>query len=125
MDPITLIVAALAAGAATGVQGTAAMAVKDGYAGLKALVKKRLAGRPDAEVILARHETAPDTWQAPLAAELSQAGADRDPGLVAAAQALMELIESAGSRAGNITVNAPGAKNVISGHGSVFHGDIH
>ena len=89
MDPITLIVAALAAGAAAGVQGAAASAVQEAYAGLKALVKRRFAGRPDAELILARHERAPQTWQAPLAAELSDVGADRDRDLLAAAQALI------------------------------------
>ena len=50
MDPITLIVTALAAGAALGVQDTASAMVKDAYAGLKALVKKtawRRAGRRD------------------------------------------------------------------------------
>jgi hypothetical protein len=76
MDPITLIVTALAAGAALGVKDAASTAVKDGYNGLKALVKKRFAGRPDAELVLARYETAPDTWQAPLTAELEQAGAN-------------------------------------------------
>lgn len=124
MDPITLIVAALAAGAAAGVQGTAASAVKDAYAGLKALVKKRFAGRPDAELILARHERAPQTWQAPLAAELSEAGADRDRDLLAAAQALMDLVDRAGSRT-EYNVNAPGAKNVQVGQGNVFRGNIY
>ena len=42
MDPITLIVTALAAGAALGITDTASSAIKDAYAGLKALVKKRL-----------------------------------------------------------------------------------
>jgi hypothetical protein len=125
MDPITLIVAALAAGAAAGVQGTAASAVKDAYAGLKALVKKRFAGRPDAELILARHERAPQTWQAPLAAELSDVGADRDRDLLAAAQALMDLVDRAGSRTENYNVNAPGAKNVQVGQGSTFTGNIY
>jgi hypothetical protein len=125
MDPITLIVAALAAGAAAGVQGTAASAVKDAYAGLKTLVKKRFAGRPDAELILARHERAPQTWQAPLAAELSEAGADRDRDLLAAAHALMDLVDRAGSRTENYNVNAPGAKNVQVGQSNVFQGNIY
>ena len=65
MDPITLIVTALAAGAALGVKDTTSSAVKDAYAGLKALVRKRLAGRPGADLVLARHEKAPEPWQAP------------------------------------------------------------
>ena len=48
MDPVTLIVTALAAGAATGMTESAASAVKDAYRSLLALVRKRLAGRPDA-----------------------------------------------------------------------------
>ena len=76
MDPITLIVAALVAGAALGVQDVASAMVKDAYANLKALVKKRLGGGPGAELVLSKHEQAPETWQAPLMAELAQAGAD-------------------------------------------------
>ena len=125
MDPITLIVTALAAGAALGVKDTASSAVKDAYAGLKALVRKRLAGRPDAEVVLARHEQAPQTWQAPLTAELGEAGADQDPGLVAAAQALMSLVDEAGARAGKYTVDVRGGQGVqIGDHNrqdNVFH----
>jgi hypothetical protein len=67
MDPITLMVTALAAGATSGVTDTLASAVKDAYANLVALVKKRFAGRPDAELVLARHEKAPQNWQAPQA----------------------------------------------------------
>ena len=125
MDPITLIVAALAAGAAAGVQGTAASAVRDAYAGLKALAKKRFAGRSDGELILARYERDPQTWQAPLAAELTEARADRDPDLVAAAQALMDLVDRIGSRTENYNVNAPGAKGVQVGQGNVFKGNIY
>ena len=46
VDPASLIVAALAAGAVAGAQNTATEAVKDAYAGLKALVQRRIAGRP-------------------------------------------------------------------------------
>ncbi len=115
MDPITLIVTALAAGAASGLTDTASSAVKDAYARLKALVKKRLADRPDAELVLARHENAPQTWRAPLTAELSEAGADQDLELVAAAQALMSLVDKAGSRTGKYTVDARGAQGVQIG----------
>jgi hypothetical protein len=115
MDPITLIVAALAAGATSGVAEAAAAAVKDAYASLRALVRKRFAGRPAAELILTRHENAPETWQAPLAAELSEVGADRDADLVAAAQALMSLVDQAGAHAGKYTVDARGAHGVQVG----------
>ena len=115
MDPITLIVTALAAGAALGVTDTASSAVKDAYAGLKALVRKRFAGRPDAELLLIRHEEAPEPWQAPLMAELAETAADHDRDLVAAAEALMSLVDAAGARAGKYTVDARGAQGVQIG----------
>jgi hypothetical protein len=126
MDPITLIIAALAAGATSGVADAAASEVRGGYAGLKALVKRRFAGRPDAELILARYERAPQTWQAPLAAELGAVGADRDPDLVAAAQALMNLVDRAGSPAETYNVDARGSQSVqIGGHHNISQGTVY
>jgi hypothetical protein len=115
MDPVTLIVAALAAGAASALQDGTSAAVKDAYARVKALVTRRFAGRPKGELVLAEHETAPQTWQAPLAAELSAAGADGDAGLVAAAQALMSLIDEAGARSGKYTVTVRDSQGVQVG----------
>jgi hypothetical protein len=115
MDPVTLIVMALAAGAALGLKDTASQAVKDAYGGLKALVKKRFTGRPDGELVLARHEQAPDTWKEPLAAELTAADAGDDAELVAAAQAVMRLADPAGSQAGKYTVHVSGGQGVQVG----------
>ena len=99
MDPITLIVTALAAGAALGITDTASSAIKDAYAALKTLVRKRLGGRPDAELVLAKHEQAPQTWRAPLMAELDEAGA----------------------RAGKYAVDARGAQGVQIGDRNTQH----
>jgi hypothetical protein len=115
MDPITLIVTALAAGAALGVKDTASAMVTDAYAGLKALVKKRLGGGPGAELVLARHEQAPETWQAPLMAELAETGADGDRDLIAAAQTLLDLVGEADGRAGKYTADVRGAQGVQIG----------
>jgi hypothetical protein len=115
MDPITLIVTALATGAATALTEAASSTVKDAYANLRALVRRRLAGRPDAELVLARHESSPQTWQAPLAAVLSEADADNDTNLIAAAQAVMDLVDRAGARAGKYTVDVRGAQGVQVG----------
>lgn len=115
MDPITLIVTALAAGAALGVQGTASAMVKDAYAGLKALAKKRLGGGPAADLVLAKHEQAPEAWHAPLMAELTERGGDHDGELVAAAKALLDLLAEAGRAAGKYTVDIRGAQGVQVG----------
>lgn len=121
MDPITLIVTALAAGAASGVTDTASSAVRDAYASLKALVRKRFAGRQAGELVLAEHESAPETWREPLMAQLGAVGADRDADLVAAAQQLMRLVDAAGSRAGKYTVDVRGAQGVQVGDHGIQH----
>jgi hypothetical protein len=115
MDPVTLIVMALAAGAALGVKDTASQAVKDAYAGLKTLVKRRFAGRAEGELVLAKHEQEPETWEKPLAAELTAAHAADDAELIAAAQALMRLADPAGSQAGKYTVHVSGGQGVQVG----------
>jgi hypothetical protein len=135
VDPVTLIVAALVAGAAAGLKDTASSAVKDAYNGLKGLARRRLAGHPDGELVLARHEQDPQVWDKPLAQELTAAEAGDDPGLVAAAQELMALVDAAGSAAWKYQVSASdhsvaagGDVNITaSGRGTaagVIHGDV-
>jgi len=115
MDPVTLIVTALAAGAASALQDGASDAVKNAYARLKALVAKRFADRPKGELVLAEHEAAPQTWEKPLAAELSASGAEGDADRVGAAQALMSLVDEAGSRSGKYLVAVHGSQGVQIG----------
>lgn len=128
MDPITLILAALAAGTAVGVQGTASAMVEDAYAGLKLLLRKRLRDRPRADLILARHERDPETWEAPLMAELAQAGADHDPDLIAAARTLLDLVTETRGQPGKYTIVTRGAQGVQIGDGNrqdiVFHAPV-
>jgi len=108
-------VTALAAGAASALQDGASAAVKNAYARLKALVTNRFADRPRGELVLAEHETAPETWEKPLAAELSAAGAEGDADLVATAQALMSLIDEAGARSGKYVVSVRDSQGVQVG----------
>ena len=115
MDPVTLIVTALAAGAAEALKDGAAQAVKDAYTRLKGLVANRFAGHAKAGLVLAEHEVDTQTWQAPLAAQLSTVGAETDTDLVAAAQALMSLVDAAGSKAGKYTIDVRGAQGVQVG----------
>jgi hypothetical protein len=112
MDPITLIATAIAAGAVVGLKDTASSARRDAYAGLKALVRRRIAAQPDAEMVLARYEKAPEVWQAPLKAGLGEAAADRNADLVSAAQAPMNLIDEAGTQTGKYRVDGRCAQGV-------------
>lgn len=123
MDPITLIVAALAAGASAGalsaLQDDVKDAVKSAYAKVRGLVKKRVAGNQSAEVALAEYEADPTTWEAPLTAKLKQVGAADDVDLVAAAKALMELVDQAGARVGKYNVTIKDARGVQIGDGNI------
>lgn len=121
MDPVTLILTALGAGTALGAKDTVSAAVKDAYEGLKALVKKRVAGRRDGELVLARFEEAPDSWKDPMAAELTAAGAGADVDLLAAAQAVMRLVDEAGSWAGKYNVQVHGGQGVQVGDRNIQH----
>jgi hypothetical protein len=122
MDPVTLIVTALGAGASAGAIGAlkddVQDAVKAAHTKLRALVKKRVAGRPDGELALERCETAPLKWESVLTGELIEAGAASDADLITAAKALMELVDQAGSRTGKYDVTIKDSKGVQIGDGS-------
>ncbi|MGH4015183.1 MAG: hypothetical protein ACRDSL_14930 [Pseudonocardiaceae bacterium] len=115
MDPISLIMGALAAGAASGLADTATGAVKDAYAGLRDLVWRRVEGRRVARTALEEHRRAPQAWQVPLSAELVAVGADTDAQIVAAAQRVMALVDEAGSAAGKYVVDLRGAQGAQVG----------
>ena len=122
MEPITLIVAALAAGASAGaidaLKDNAKEAAKTAYAKLRGLAKKRVAGRPDGELALERYEAAPQKWEAVLTAELTEAGAGDDADLVTAAQSLMDLVDQAGAKSGKYNVTIKDSRGVqIGDHG--------
>ena len=77
MDPITLIVAALVAGAASGaldeVKDGAKAGVRAAYAKLRALAGKRVAGNRSAEAALAEIEAAPGCLEGPAHREADPA----------------------------------------------------
>jgi hypothetical protein len=115
MDPVTLIVTALAAGAASALQEDAKDAVKAAYARLQDTLKRRFSGRRVGELALAEHEAAPAMWEPQLRAELAATGAENDPDLVDAAQALLSLVDPAGARSGKYYVSIRGSQGVQVG----------
>jgi hypothetical protein len=119
MDPVTLVEGALAAGAVLVAKDTATLAVSDAYAGVKARVRQLLAGNAKAELILDGHEESPQTWVQPLRAELS--AVDIDDELIAAAQALMELVDPAGSHAGKYNISGGSVESSQLGDNNVQH----
>ena len=122
MDPVTLVLTALATGAATGAQDVISSATKEAYATLKSFVARKFVGKPEAEVALAQHEQDPDTWEKPLKKALSDVQADRDPQIIEAAKKLMAILQTEG-RAGGTYVTAMGERSVALG-GSMSGGTI-
>jgi hypothetical protein len=119
MDPVTLVEGALAAGGLLAAKDTTTLAVSDAYAAVKAGAKRLFAGNARAELILKEHELAPQIWVQPLMAEL--AAAEIDDGLVAAAQALMKLIDPAGSQTGKYSIINSSIEGSQFGDNNVQH----
>ena len=94
MDPITLVVSALAAGAVAATKDVAAQAIKDAYAGLKSLVVRK-ANKPDVTDAVQKVEQKPDSegHKLVLKEELAKVGADKDAEVLKQAQALLDLLK--------------------------------
>ncbi len=126
MDPVTLIVAALALGAKEGLAGTAKTAIGDAYQGLKNLVRGKVG--EDANVV-DRFESKPDSWRAALEDVLAGRGLGADPEVTDRARELLDLAGPDVSTAaesyaitGNVTVIAKegGVAALRMGDGTVI-----
>jgi hypothetical protein len=118
MEPVTLIVTALASCASTAAGAAVSAGVQDAYTALKGLVSKRFEGTPAAEVALMEHEKNPRTWNAPLAQQLEATGATADEAILVAAKRLLGLADPAGSQQGKYAVTITGGQGVQVGDGN-------
>ncbi|MFJ9892844.1 hypothetical protein ACIQPR_05880 [Streptomyces sp. NPDC091280] len=110
MEPVSLIVAALLAGATAGASEAAREFALAAYRDLRERVRARLADREDGRLVLDRFEQEPAAWGPPLRAELTAVGAGDDAQLVAAAQRVLDAVGDGG---------AVGAKYLTHFHGEV------
>ena len=138
MDPITVtIVSALAAGAAAAAKDVATDVIKDAYAGLKRLIIDRYQrAAPFADAVEADPASEPE--QKVLGKQLDQAGAPEDDDLKAAAQALLNELESLRSEpraaamfdfdrlraARNFELDIEGIGQVLRAGDATFEGDF-
>jgi len=118
MEPISLILAALVAGVATGTGQSAANAIQDAYKGLRDALKRRLADKPAAQEAVEQYTNDPEAWRGNLEVHLKQAGADQDRAVVDAASSVMRLADPAGASEGKYNVNLAGAQGVQVGEGN-------
>jgi hypothetical protein len=120
MDPVTLVIAALAAGASSGLQNAATDAVKDLVHSLREKVRARLSRRAGADALVDRHSEDPETWQRPMEKELSEAGVDSE--LVDLAKQVLSAVDPEGSRAGKYQVTVGGnAQGTVVGDAATVH----
>lgn len=91
MDWVTMVSAALAAGAAAGSRDTAKQAVSDAYAALKGLITRRY-GVIEADVVAVENDPEEPLRRQLLAKQLSKAGAGDDIEVRAAAEELLRVV---------------------------------
>ncbi|HET8840379.1 MAG TPA: hypothetical protein VFN35_02890 [Ktedonobacteraceae bacterium] len=115
MDPISLILAALTAGAVTATKDTASQVIQDAYGGLKSLILKCFGKKPQAEMALEEYEKDEDTWKKPLQKALVDAGADQDEVIVRQAQQVLKLINPQQAAQGKFNVQIGEGKGVVIG----------
>lgn len=90
MDPISIIVTALVLGAAAGLKPTAEQAVKDAYAGLKALIERKF---NRVNVALVEEDPTSKTRQNVVKEDLEKVNADQDIDVIKAAQLLLDIVQ--------------------------------
>ncbi len=124
MDPISLVVGALAAGAAAGLSESASAAVTSAYTALRERVRVLLAGDRAGTAALDLLDD-PDAvgegaqlYERPLRRALERTPSAMDAETVAAAQRMMALVDAAGSNASRYVVDASHAQGVQVGDGN-------
>ncbi len=122
MEPISLILAALGAGAVAAAKDTVGTAIKDAYEGLKGLIKKKFAANESAKVVLDEHEKDPETYEAALKKKLTEAEIDKDEEILKVAQEVLKQEDPQGAIAGKYNINVAGdIKGIV---GDVSGGNI-
>ena len=111
MEPLSLIIAALAAGATAGIQGVAGDAIKEAYQGLKELIQRKFVGNRKAEMTLEEYEKRPEVWEEPMKTAIQETGIDKDQEIVQRAQKLLSFI--------NAQQNLGGFQQNIQNYGTV------
>jgi hypothetical protein len=121
MDPITLILTALAAGAGAGVKDTASSAITDAYNGLKTLIQRKFGDHQKTQTALIDYEEDPETYEKPLRKILTTHPFAQDDEIITAAQHLMTLIQPQQASMGKYNIQNAGTVQgqVIGDHANV------
>ncbi|MBI3804968.1 MAG: hypothetical protein HY282_14530 [Nitrospirae bacterium] len=90
MDPISIIVTALATGAAAGLKPTAAKVIQDAYEGIKGLILRKYG---ETSVPLLEKDPASVSRRGVVKEELERAEAGSDPELLTQAKVLLDAVQ--------------------------------
>jgi hypothetical protein len=127
MDPITTaLVAAVAAGVASGAPKVAEQALRDGYNALKSLLVRKHGERNEVVQAIEKLESNPESKsrQGVLEEEVRSARLEEDPEITGAARRLMEALKShPAARQHIVNVTAGGERSIAIG-GSVSESNI-
>ena len=93
MDPISLILAALGAGALAAAKDTAGTAVKDAYQGLKTLIKKKFEGDVLGQAMVDAKPEEIKQAEGLLKDKIVEAGVDKDNEITKLAQDLLDKLQ--------------------------------
>ncbi|MFL5625735.1 MAG: hypothetical protein ACJ788_09100 [Ktedonobacteraceae bacterium] len=108
MDPLSLILAAITAGATASAKDTASAAIKDSYQGLKALIQRKFEGKPTAQAALVEYEEDPETYEKPLKKALLETHMDTEHDVVETAQRVLTLIQPQQAAMGKYNIQNTG-----------------
>ncbi len=117
MEPMSIIVGALTAGATAAGKDVASQAVKDAYAGLKQLIIRKFGSRAEVEDALVKVETVPksEARKGFLKEELERAEAGNDGEVLGLAKSFLELLKDQG-------IAVPSYHAALKGDGAIAQG---
>lgn len=123
MDLVSLIEAALVAGAAASTQDITSQTIKDAYTHLRTLLNHFFAEKPKAQDILDEHASDPETYEKPVKKMLTEAHVDQEADLLTAAQCIIALIQQSPQIGiGKYTIQNTGT---VQGQNIADHQEIH
>lgn len=94
MDPISIIVTALAAGATNGLKPTVEQVIKDAYAGVKALIQRKYNTVVQTSVQSLEQKPDSEPKQKSVTEDLTDAGAANDKELLEKAKSLLDAVKA-------------------------------
>ncbi|MFE6176286.1 hypothetical protein [Streptomyces sp. NPDC056464] len=116
LEAVSLVLGALAAGGAQGLQDTASAAVQEAYARLRGLLAGRVHGDREMEAVIDDYIEAPEAWRTTLETALQESGALNDPAILGAAHHLMALHDPAYAARGQYSISIDNSSGLQVNH---------